>query len=228
MTDLVCLVADNSMQAAVSELLDRPHALGIRSITKEIPVHQERDSGCCYDPMKVLRAYRGSAKHALIILDHDWDGVPETTGAALESFIEERLERDGIEGWAVPVVIDPELEAWVFSDSPHVDKVLGWTNRNPTLREALEQQKLWGPKDSKPADPKAALEWVLKTAGRRPISSAYFRNLARRVARSAARIVRFYGSGNCFRTGFLRIRHSTAIPDSIIHPEMGRTSWDTR
>ena len=182
MTDLVCLVADNSMQAAVSELLDRPHALGIRSITKEIPVHQERDSGCCYDPMKVLRAYRGSAKHALIILDHDWDGVPETTGAALESFIEERLERDGIEGWAVPVVIDPELEAWVFSDSPHVDKVLGWTNRNPTLREALEQQKLWGPKDSKPADPKAALEWVLKTAGRRPISSAYFRNLARRVS----------------------------------------------
>ena len=102
MTDLVCLVADNSMQAAVSELLDRPHALGIRSITKEIPVHQERDSGCCYTPMKVLRAYRGSAKHALIILDHDWDGVPETTGAALESFIEERLERDGIEGWAVP------------------------------------------------------------------------------------------------------------------------------
>ena len=182
MTDLVCLVADNSMQAAVSELLDRPHALGIRSITKEIPVHQERDSGCCYAPMKVLRAYRGSAKHALIILDHDWDGVPETTGAELESFIEERLERDGIEGWAVPVVIDPELEAWVFSDSPHVDKVLGWTNRNPTLREALEQQKLWGPKDSKPADPKAALEWVLKTAGRRPISSAYFRNLARRVS----------------------------------------------
>ena len=182
MTDLVCLVADNSMQAAVSELLDRPHALGIRSITKEIPVHQERDSGCCYAPMKVLRAYRGSAKHALIILDHDWDGVPETTGAALESFIEERLERDGIEGWAVPVVIDPELEAWVFSDSPHVEKVLGWTNRNPTLREALEQQKLWGPKDSKPADPKAALEWVLKTAGRRPISSAYFRNLARRVS----------------------------------------------
>lgn len=50
MTDLVCLVADNSMQAAVSELLDRPHALGIRSITKEIPVHQERDSGCCYAP----------------------------------------------------------------------------------------------------------------------------------------------------------------------------------
>ena len=182
MTDLVCLVADNSMQAAVSELLDRPHALGIRSITKEIPVHRERDSGCCYAPMKVLRAYRGSAKHALIILDHDWDGVPETTGAELESFIEERLERDGIEGWAVPVVIDPELEAWVFSDSPHVDKVLGWTNRNPTLREALEQQKLWGPKDSKPADPKAALEWVLKTAGRRPISSAYFRNLARRVS----------------------------------------------
>lgn len=69
MMDLVCLVADKNMQAAVSEILDRPRALGIRSITKEVPVHQERDPGCCYDPMKVLRAYRGSAKHALIVLD---------------------------------------------------------------------------------------------------------------------------------------------------------------
>ena len=40
MMDLVSLVADKIMQA-VSGLLDRPHALGIRPITKEIPVHQQ-------------------------------------------------------------------------------------------------------------------------------------------------------------------------------------------
>ena len=187
MMDLVCLVADKSMQAAVSGLLDRPHALGIRPITKEIPVHQERDPGCCHHPMKVLRAYHGSAKHALIILDHAWDGVPEETGAGLETFIEARLERDGLEGWAVPVVIEPELEAWVFSGSPHVGRVLGWTNRSPALREALEQQGLWRPEDPKPSDPKAALEWVLETAGKRPVSSAYFRDLARKVSTTGCR-----------------------------------------
>ena len=40
MMDLVCLAADKIMQA-VSGLLDRPHVLGIRPITKEIPVHQQ-------------------------------------------------------------------------------------------------------------------------------------------------------------------------------------------
>ena len=36
--------------------------------------------------------------------------------------------------WAVPVVIEPELEAWVFSASRYVDQILGWQNRNPDLR----------------------------------------------------------------------------------------------
>ena len=214
MMDLVCLVADKSMEAAVSALLDRP-ALGIRQITKEVLVHQERDPGCCYYPMKVLSAYRYSAEHALIILDHDWDGVPRTSGEELESFIEDKLKREGMGGWAVPVVIEPELEAWVFSDSPHVDKVLGWTGRNPTLRKALEQQQLWRSQDLKPADPKAALEWALKTATprRRPITSAYFRELARKV-----------GTKHCQDRAFLRFKQLLQgwfSPDSSTHGNTG-------
>ena len=182
MTDLVCLVADSNMEAAVSGLLDRPRALGIRQITRKVPVHQEKDSGCCHYPMKVLQAYRDSAKHALIVLDLDWDGAPGASGADLERFIENRLDREGMGRWAVPVVIEPELEAWVFSDSPHVDEVLGWKGRDPALRDALEQQKLWMPKEPKPVDPKAALKWALKTARKRPLSSAYFRELAQKVS----------------------------------------------
>ena len=132
--------------------------------------------------MKVLRAYRENAGHALIILDYAWQGVPVASGADLESLIEDKLRREGMAGWAVPVVIEPELESWVFSGSPHVDTVLGWKDRNPGLRKSLEQKGLWTPPDPKPADPKCALEWALRTARRRPASSALFRQLAQKVS----------------------------------------------
>ena len=181
MIDLVCVVADKQMEAAISGLLDRPGALGIRPIAKEILRHPGHDPGCCHRPTEILRGYRNHAKHALVILDHAWDGVPEKTGAKLESLIEDRLDHEGMKDWAIPVVIDPELEAWVFSASPHVDQILGWRNRSPDLREALIQRNLWNPRDPKPADPKSALEWALREV-RKPRDSSIFRELARRVS----------------------------------------------
>ena len=181
MIDLVCLVADSNMKAAVSALLGRHQALGIREIEREIVVHRQRDPGCYHRPVEVLRTYRHDAKHALIVLDHAWDGVPAQTGSALERLMEDRLKTAGMGGWAVPVVIEPELEAWVFSGSPHVSEVLGWTGRRRELRKALEHKGLWNPGDPKPSDPKQALKWVLRVA-EQSISSRYFRQLAEKVS----------------------------------------------
>ena len=182
MMDLVCLVADKNMEAAVSTLLRRHQALGIRPITSKVPVHPEKDSGCCTNPAKVLNIYRAITQHAMVILDHAWKGVPARSSSELESFVEKKLQRSGMKDWAVPVVIYPELEAWVFSDSPHVAAVLGWARRSPDLRSALEQSGLWDSGDLKPRDPKAALEWALEAAGMDPISSSYFRELAEKVS----------------------------------------------
>ena len=153
MMDLVCVVADSNMQAALSGLLNRPQALGIRPITVEIPVHEQRDPGCFYRPTEILDRYRESAQHALIIFDYSWDGVPAATGAELESLLEEKLRGEGMAGWAVPVVIEPELEAWVFSASPHVDQVLGWRSRKPDLRESLRQRGMWDSEGAQASGP---------------------------------------------------------------------------
>ena len=182
MIDLVCLVADRNMREAVSALLLRHQALGIRQITKEILVHPEKDSGCCTRPVEMLDDYRREAEHAMVILDHAWSGVPAQSGTDLESFIEKKLRLVGMNDWAVPIVIYPELEAWVFSDSPHVAAVLGWAGRSPDLRSALEKRGFWDSGDLKPRDPKAALAWALGVAGMDPISSTYFRQLAERVS----------------------------------------------
>ena len=46
MTDLVCVVADKNMKAAMEGILGRHQALGIVAPTYEIVVHPDRDPGC--------------------------------------------------------------------------------------------------------------------------------------------------------------------------------------
>ena len=181
MKDLVCLVADRQIEAAISTLLGRHRALAIRPITVEFLRHPESDPGCYERPADLLRGYRNRVRHALIVLDHAWKGVPTESGEQLQNLIEQRISREGMAGWAVPIVIEPELEAWVFSASSHVDRVLGWQGRSPALREALEAEGLWNSGDLKPRDPKAAVEWAVRRTGRRRDAPMY-RELAQRVS----------------------------------------------
>ena len=179
--DLFCLGADKNMEAAISGLLMRPESMGIRQVNHQIGVHPERDLGCFHNGPEFLREFRSKAHHSLVVLDHAWDGVPTDTGSQLELMLEDRLKQASMKDWAKAVVIDPELEAWVFAQSPHVSDSLGWEGSTATLRAALEVQELWAVGDAKPRDPKAAVEWALYQA-RLPRSSSIYRKLARRVS----------------------------------------------
>ena len=181
MIDLFCLVADKSMEASISGLLNRPESLGIRPITREIVVHDRRDPGCFHYAADFLDGFRSRARQAVVILDREWDGVPANTATEVEELLETRLRRNGMGDWARAVVIEPELEAWVFSGSQHVESVLGWNGRAPGLREALTSRNLWEAGADKPGDPKTAMEWALEQV-RVPWSSSIFGDLARKVS----------------------------------------------
>lgn len=178
MKDLVCLVADNNIKAALRGLFGRPRALGLRAIDFDIFVHFRRDSGCCHEAHEFLRPHRHGYRHGLVVFDRDWDGAPSRNALELEATVRGRL---GDDGWADVVVIDPELEAWVWSDSPHVAEALGWRARNPPLRSWLEALSLWKAGQPKPSDPKAAVESALREV-RVPRSSAIYETLAKRVS----------------------------------------------
>lgn len=192
-TDLFCLVADRNMEAAVSGLLTRPESLGIRKVSHRIVVHPERDPGCFHRGPDFLRGFRFQADHALIMLDFAWDGAPGQTGAEVEQLLDERLGQAGMGEWARAVVIDPELEAWVFSDSPHVKRILGW-DADTDLGTALRSQGFLAGAQGKPSDPKSAMEWSLRRS-RTPRSSSIYRNLAERV-----------GTASCTDRAFVRFR----------------------
>ena len=193
MKDLVCVVADKQIKATIEGLLQRPRSLGIRDVEAAVLLHPNHDPGCYDRPADILHGYRRDAEHALIVLDHAWAGVPAESGPALEALIDEKLRQADMADWAVPLVVEPELEAWVFSTSPHVSRALGWKGPS-SIRKTLEEQNLWKAEDSKPADPKTALEYILARTGKSR-SSSLFRRLASRV-----------GTAGCQDRAFLRLK----------------------
>jgi len=177
MKDLLCAVADKNMEAAVAALLERPEAMGIRKVSFDVFVHPRRDPGLFREGLEILRQVRQGYLHALVILDASWDGAP----ADIQARLDRALDGAGLGEWARTIVIAPELEVWVWSESRHVEQILGWSGRSPGLRGWLEQQRLWTGGSLKPAEPKRALEAALREVSK-PRSSAIYRAIARKVS----------------------------------------------
>jgi len=116
----------------------------------------------------------------------------------LESEVEQRLSTAGWGDRAAVVVIEPELEAWVWSDTPHVDEALGWKDKRPSLREWLISEGFLAEDDTKPGRPKEAMEKALRLA-RKKRSSAVYGQLAKRVSFQ-----------RCTDPSFLRLRQVLA------------------
>ncbi len=99
----------------------------------------------------------------------------------MEREVRGRLEAVSEPGWSDVIVIEPEVEAWVWSDSPHVDACLGWHGRQPSLRHWLMHEGLMEPGGIKPRDPKEAFRRAVEETRTVP-SSALFGKLARTVS----------------------------------------------
>ena len=115
-----------------------------------------------------------------MLLDLQWAGSPATATEA-ENDVEKRLQESSGAGWARAVVIDPELEVWLFAEAPHLEAALGWAGREPSLRNALDSNGLWPRTLVEPADPKKAVEWALRCV-RKPRSSSIYRDVADRTS----------------------------------------------
>lgn len=115
------------------------------------------------------------------MFDRDGCGRHGQTRQQLEAEVEKNLRSAAWGDRAACIVIDPELENWVWSDSPHVDSVLGWEGREPALRGWLQAQGYWNAGSPKPDRPKEAVEEALRNV-RKPRSSALYQELAESVS----------------------------------------------
>jgi hypothetical protein len=179
MKDLVCLVADKNMEAVVRALLWRPPSLGIRPIEFDIFVHEQRDPGCYKTGAEYLRGFRPQYLHGLIMLDYEWEGRPCQSVDEFVSLMQKTLRGADLLDWGDVVVIEPELEVWLFTGSPHLGHCLGWQDDRPLIRDWLHGRGLWSEGASKPSDPKRAIEEILYST-RKPRSSSIYAEIASR------------------------------------------------
>ena len=183
MMDLIILVADKSMEAALEGALSREKALGIRSVSYEIKRHAEKDCGCLTNGIEFLSIFARQYQHALLIFDYEGCGAEMTPINELESELRDDLGRRGWADRAEVIIINPELEIWVWSNSPWVDEIMGWKGRAPKLRQWLRQKypDYWPELNAKPLRPKEALEASLREVRKVP-SASLFKRLAEKVS----------------------------------------------
>jgi len=206
--DLVVVVADGGIEQAIRGMLARPQALRIRPLNGVVfPNLKELDAGTYTRGHELAALYKDTHQHALIVFDLDWEGRPSSNPSKLEDAVEKSLAAEwGPRGRCV--VIDPELEVWVWSDSPHVAMSLGWDGM-PELKQWLGSKGLWNAADPKPADPKEAYLAAIK-AKRVQKSNANFRALAETVSLHRCKDRSFQRLGDILRGWFPQAQASPA------------------
>jgi hypothetical protein len=181
MDDLVAVVADADAEQTIQVLLEeRKESLGIRPIRYRILRHVRRDPGCRRQAAELLHPVRRSSRRALIVFDHEGSGGEVIGREDLQREVQGTVAAAGWEDNVGVVVISPELEAWIWSQSAWVERILGWSERPERLRGWLQARGLWDEGHAKPRRPKEAFERAIRVAGVRR-SSALFRELALRV-----------------------------------------------
>jgi hypothetical protein len=188
MRDCLFLVADKNMEGMLKGFFSREafhHTMGCGHFdfdTRQdlVVAHGQNDPGLYTRANAFLQPYANSYRHAVTVVDAEWDGSPGK--AAIEQKLREHLADVGwSDARGCAVVIAPELENWVWQNSPHVCAVLNYRGTFPTLRTLLEKQGFWRQDETKPHRPKEAFEWMLRQS-RKGRSSAIYQQLAAQVS----------------------------------------------
>ncbi len=183
MKNLVVLVADKNTQFALQGLFSRSQSLGIRDISQsnDIFVHPQRDPGCYNQCVSFLRSFKGVYDYGLVVFDHEGSGQEDKSREEIEFELEQELIQSGWNDRIAVVVLEPELESWIWSDSPHVEKILGWEEQPISLKEWLIDQKFLEPEQVKPSRPKEAMDEAIRQVNKAH-SSAIFLQIAEKVS----------------------------------------------
>lgn len=179
MKDLIVLAPDKNVKFGIDGLLTRNESLNIREIFYEIFVHPLHDPGVYKNAASFLRPFLRQFSYALVFLGHEGSGRERTPSDEITRTVKRDMALNGWENRGEAIVFTPEFEIWVWTESIHTAKALGWDNYLE-LKNWLIKEGVWEQNTSKPGRPKEAVEKSLKTK-RIPRSSSIYYEIAKKV-----------------------------------------------
>jgi hypothetical protein len=181
MKDLIILVADQNMRDCIEGLIPRlPHVINTLPFSYDIFVHSNRDPGCRTQSTAFLASFPNNYRFGLVIFDKEGCGNELFSRSELESEVETSLSINGWRDRAKVIVIDPELENWIWVKSTQLAEIISWENID-SLYQWLSDQEYLIAESPKPKHPKEAFEAALYISKKRRSSSIY-KQIASRVS----------------------------------------------
>ena len=167
----VFLVADGTIAQVLKSFLSRGYLedrLGCRSFDfdfqQDVVVNVRNgntDGGIHRRAHELLRRFIHSHQNAVVMLDKNFGGrlpAPVVRGEILHNLLHNGWSAECVE----VVVIDPELEVWLWQrGNPHIVRAFKY-NGSASLEEFLEIEGLWPSAAGKPAKPKDATGLLLR------------------------------------------------------------------
>lgn len=194
---MLCVVPDNSIKAAIEGICSRGASLQIDSPLLQFAVHPGHDAGCFREAHEIARGYLGTVDQCIVVFDLEGCGQEVLGATAIEESVESRMRANGWANNCRAIVIEPELEAWVWSQSPVVERELGWAIGSvPNLGSWLKEENWIAETQSKPSRPKEAFLAAIRKV-KKAQSPAIFKRLAQGVSLE-----------QCEDRSFLRLRET--------------------
>ena len=205
MRDVIFHLADEHMEKGLKAFFERDDwhfAVGCRRFEIDplnendlfrVPGHT--DGGIWKHAGNNLRLFRDKYQRAVIILDADFK--PHPGADVLRRDISAAMIQSGLktEQFAV-IVIEPELEAWLWS--PNLNVALAFGHKDfDQLRGALERERLWNPGEPKPTDLKRARDRAARLGGKKT-GGQIFKGVFSKISSRACE--------RCVEPGFVAMR----------------------
>ena len=204
MRELVILVADGTMAAVFRAFFGRERwDLTLQCAQFDLwpeedifhdPLHT--DGGVHKSAQELLRPYLNTHSRAMVVLDQQFGG--ELPAAEVRQDILARLHQNGWNDRCEVVVINPELEVWLWQNSPHVEQAVGFSG---SLRQHLQDNGKWPAGAPKPLEPKEAMQALVKA--KKPLKTqVVYSRIARSVSIHGCRDQSFDLFANTIRHWF--------------------------
>lgn len=187
MRECIFLLADTNMRATFEGFFTRPafhQRLGCGTfdfdVQKDIKVAAgDNDPGLYTRGHELLRPFQKTHQRAVMVMDAAWAGSPGAD-AIKQHMAREILSTGWKENTFQVIVIDPELENWIWQKNDHVASGLGFANITSLLADS-DIQDSWPQDAAKPDQPKEVLEKLLKKR-KLPRSSAIYKRITSKVS----------------------------------------------